>query len=94
MHDYSYVYYLLISLPTQIVRSKALVVTSPGYVTAEILGNSKNGVLPAAAELGKINYPPVASVTIAYPNSAFKVQYYSKQLHIYLVGYQCLHLII
>lgn len=57
----------------QTVRSKALVVTSPSLVTAEVLGNKEHGVLPEAAELARINCPPVASVTVAYPDSAFKV---------------------
>ena len=58
----------------QTVRSKALVMTSPSLVTAELLGSKEHGVLPAAAELARINCPPVASVTVAYPNSAFKVR--------------------
>lgn len=56
---------------TKQVRSKALVLTSPAYVTSGIMGGS--GVLPAAEELSNVNYPPVASVTVAYPNEAFKV---------------------
>ncbi|KAJ1428611.1 hypothetical protein B484DRAFT_413292 [Ochromonadaceae sp. CCMP2298] len=53
------------------IRSKALILTAPGYVTSEIVGGP-NGVVPEAKELGDVRYPPVASVTIAYPNDAFK----------------------
>jgi hypothetical protein len=67
-------HYLGCLVIVQIVRSKALVVTSPSLVTAEVLGNKEHGVLPQAAELARINCPPVASVTVAYPNSAFKVR--------------------
>ena len=56
---------------TKQVRSKALILTSPAYVTSGIM--SEGGVLPAAEELSNVNYPPVASVTVAYPNDAFKV---------------------
>jgi len=49
------------------VESKAVVMTAPSYVAAPIAAK----VLPEAEELNKIKYPPVASVTIAYPNEAF-----------------------
>ena len=57
-------------------------VTAPAYVAADILGNPAaaadsidrtSAVLPAAAELSTITYPPVAAVTVAYPTAAFKV---------------------
>jgi protoporphyrinogen/coproporphyrinogen III oxidase len=55
----------------EVLKSKSLVLTAPGYVTASIVGGSK-GVVPEASRLGDVYYPPVASVTIAYPNEAFK----------------------
>ena len=64
------------------ILSKALMVTAPAYVAADILGNPAaaadsidrtSAVLPAAAELSTITYPPVAAVTVAYPTAAFKV---------------------
>jgi oxygen-dependent protoporphyrinogen oxidase len=66
---------IMSNLPSyyQVLRSDALVLTAPGYVAAQIVGSEK-GVLPEASELEKIYYPPVASVTIAYPNEAFKVR--------------------
>lgn len=59
---------------SQIIRSKALVITSPAYVTADIVASGKDAVIPEAKELRDVYYPPVASVTIAYPNDAFKVR--------------------
>lgn len=53
------------------LRSKSLLLTAPGHVTCKITGGPE-GVVPESEELDNINYPPVASVTIAYPNSAFK----------------------
>lgn len=53
------------------LRSKSLLLTAPGYVTSKITGGA-DGIVPVSEELNNINYPPVASVTIAYPNSAFK----------------------
>ncbi len=58
-----------------IIRSKYLLLTTPAYVVADLFQNNKQGDLPEAEELKKINYPPVASVTLAYPNEALKVQY-------------------
>lgn len=46
--------------------------TSPAYVTSKIFGGEE-GLVPEASGLDEINYPPVASVTVAYPNDAFKV---------------------
>jgi hypothetical protein len=49
-----------------------LILYITAYVTAPIVGGIE-GVLPEASNLDNIYYPPVASVTIAYPNDAFKV---------------------
>eukprot|EP01038_Epipyxis_sp_PR26KG_P007265 gene7265-9904_t len=57
----------------KVIKSKSVVVTSPGYVTSNIVGGEK-GIVPKASDLGDVYYPPVASVTIAYPNDAFKFQ--------------------
>lgn len=54
------------------IKSKVLLVTAPSYVVAPIVG-SEGGVLPEAKALENIYYPPVASVTVAYPNDAFNV---------------------
>jgi oxygen-dependent protoporphyrinogen oxidase len=56
---------------TKTLRSKSLLLTAPGHVTCRIIGGI-GGVVPSSSKLDDINYPPVASVTIAYPNSAFK----------------------
>mmetsp|Transcript_18650 Transcript_18650/g.18747 ORF Transcript_18650/g.18747 Transcript_18650/m.18747 type:complete len:569 (+) Transcript_18650:48-1754(+) len=53
------------------IQCTSLLVTAPSYATSAILGG-ETGVLPAASQLEKVYYPPVASVTVAYPNSAFK----------------------
>jgi oxygen-dependent protoporphyrinogen oxidase len=56
------------------IRAKAILFTSPAHVTSQILSQSEGeGFDQAAKELNKIYYPPVASVTLAYPNEAFKV---------------------
>eukprot|EP00596_Hydrurales_sp_CCMP1899_P002047 CAMPEP_0119033874 /NCGR_PEP_ID=MMETSP1177-20130426/944_1 /TAXON_ID=2985 /ORGANISM="Ochromonas sp, Strain CCMP1899" /LENGTH=487 /DNA_ID=CAMNT_0006990967 /DNA_START=352 /DNA_END=1815 /DNA_ORIENTATION=- len=59
----------------QIFHSKSVIMTAPGYVAAKLVGG-EDGVLPEASALGDVYYPPVASVTIAYPNSAFKDESY------------------
>ena len=53
------------------ILSKALILTAPAYAIADIVGGPK-GVSPNASRLKEVNYPPVASVTLAYPNDAFK----------------------
>eukprot|EP00913_Durusdinium_trenchii_P034918 g32664.t1 len=51
------------------LRSKALILTAPSYVTASLLKE----VCPAAASaLEGIRYPRVAAVTVEYPKSAFR----------------------
>jgi hypothetical protein len=70
-----------------VIRSKVLLLTSPAYVTSRVLSTSTpptsnansattsdSAVLPEAQSLENINYPAVASVTLAYPNTAFKVR--------------------
>ena len=53
-------------------RSKSLILTASSHVTATLFGGN-NSVLPEAKQLEKIYYPPVASVTVAYPNTAFNI---------------------
>ena len=53
------------------LTSKALILATPAFVTAKILG-SKDGCVPEASSLQQIEYPPIASVTLAYPNDALK----------------------
>jgi len=55
----------------KIIKSKVLLITSPSYATSSILGGPE-GLIPEISLLNEINYPPVASVTVAYPNEAFK----------------------
>jgi protoporphyrinogen/coproporphyrinogen III oxidase len=53
---------------TKTIKSNALIVTAPSYVVAPIV----TPILPEADMLKEVFYPPVASVTIAYPNEAFR----------------------
>lgn len=55
------------------IKSKVLLMTAPSHVVAPIIAEADGGVLEEAKELEKIYYPPVGSVTVAYPNDAFKV---------------------
>ncbi|CAE7357110.1 PPXI, partial [Symbiodinium natans] len=51
------------------LRSRAVVLTAPSYVTAELL---RPVCAPAAETLSAIRYPRVAAVTVEYPRSAFR----------------------
>eukprot|EP00435_Cladocopium_sp_Y103_P002322 s3899_g1.t1 len=51
------------------LRSKALILTSPSYITAPLL---KEVCSPAAEALEGIRYPRVAAVTVEYHKSAFR----------------------
>ncbi|NES96615.1 MAG: protoporphyrinogen oxidase [Desertifilum sp. SIO1I2] len=54
---------------TQIVEARRVVLTTPAYITAEIL----EAIAPLASQaLRAIEYPPVANVVLAYPESALK----------------------
>jgi oxygen-dependent protoporphyrinogen oxidase len=53
------------------VRTKALVVTAPSHVVAPLIGGEA-GPFPEAELLEEVDYPPVVSVTVAYPNTAFR----------------------
>jgi hypothetical protein len=49
------------------VATRTVALTAPAYVVAELL----EGAAPsAAAALRKLDYPPVAAVTLSYPMSA------------------------
>lgn len=56
-----------------VVRSKSVLLTAPAYITADLFKSNKQNLLPEAAELANIKYPPVASVSLAYPNQYLKV---------------------
>lgn len=72
MCSISFNWYLIVY--AQVIRSKTLLLTTPAYATSEVVaGLNGDGVNPMARRLADVNYPPVASVTVAYPNSAFKV---------------------
>jgi len=53
---------------TKTVRAKTVAVTAPSRVAAKVCAD----LVPAAAGLGKIYSPPVASVTMAYRSEWFK----------------------
>ena len=69
---------------TETVKSKAVVLTAPSYVTSKIIGG-KTGILPEVEELDAVYYPPVASVTIAYPNEGESCRYHRFLGHILLI---------
>lgn len=53
------------------VEAKTVVLTTPTYVTAELMENLQVEVSKALSE---IEYPPVACVVLAYPTDAFKMK--------------------
>ncbi len=62
----------------------------PAYKVAELLGgideDSEAGLVPETKQLLKINYPTVASVTLAYPNDAYTVlNYYFNETHLIIL---------
>ena len=52
-------------------RSKAVLLTTPAFVSSHLLQGISDRVTEAAKGLNQIVYPPVASVTLAYPSDAF-----------------------
>jgi len=52
------------------ITTATVVMTAPAYVTAEVV---KDMAPKASVALDKFYYPPVASVTISYPETAFKL---------------------
>ena len=51
-----------------IIATRALICTAPAHAVADVLAD----VMPQAGRLREVYYPPVASVTVAYPKTAFK----------------------
>lgn len=52
-------------------RSKTVLLTTPAFVTSHVLKGISDRINEASNSLDQIVYPPVASVTLAYPNDAF-----------------------
>lgn len=67
-------YRLLYQTPTgeRLLHAKSVVLTTPAYVTGEILQDLAPQV---SARLRQIYYPSVAVVALAYPKSAFRAEY-------------------
>lgn len=53
------------------LHAKVAVCTAPAHRLSDLEG--LRDIVPEAARLDEVYYPPVASVTLAYPKSAFKV---------------------
>ncbi|GJD10417.1 Protoporphyrinogen oxidase, chloroplastic [Galdieria sulphuraria] len=65
-------YFAVFQIPngiTKVIRTKALIFTSPAYITASLL----RPFIPNASDLlEQIYYPCVVSVSLAYPSSSFR----------------------
>eukprot|EP01031_Cornospumella_fuschlensis_P034842 gene34842-42194_t len=53
------------------IRTRALLLTAPAHVATEVLAASPTLASPSFTPLSQVVYPPVYSVTLAYPTSAF-----------------------
>jgi oxygen-dependent protoporphyrinogen oxidase len=72
----------------QMVRAKCLLLTAPAYVAAEVV---KDMAPKASTALNKFYYPPVGSVTISYPKTAFRTDGTSALPEGGLTGFGQLH---
>lgn len=54
--------------PAPFLVPQALAITAPAHVVHKLL----QPLVPEAARLADVYYPPVASVTLAYPKTAFR----------------------
>ena len=52
----------------KVIKARSIVLTSPAHVTHKLIRN----VLPEVENLENVYYPPVASVTLGYPKTAFR----------------------
>ena len=55
---------------TRRVKSKVVCTTAPAHRLVQVEGVAD--LVPEAAKLSQVYYPPVASVTLAYPKKAFR----------------------
>lgn len=70
------------------VHAATVVMTAPAYVTSEVV---KDMAPAASAALAKFYYPPVASVTVSYPETSFRLEGTSALPEGGLTGFGQLH---